>query len=136
MNYYKMCPFCEEHYLEKALEEHQKYCSDRLLQKIVSREDDLDVAPGRKFDQGKNRLDLIPPRAEWEVGRVLTYGAEKYDDENWRKVADARRRYLGAARRHLNEFQRGEAVDKDSNCHHLACAIVSLMFVLELELET
>jgi hypothetical protein len=40
--------------------------------------------PGKKFDQGKIRLDLIPPQTIIDVGQVLTYGASKYGPENWR----------------------------------------------------
>lgn len=90
---------------------------------------------GQKHDQGKNRLDLIPPLAEEEIGWVLTHGAEKYGPKNWRMVENAEERYHGAARRHINAYARGEDSDYDSGLHHLAHAIVSLMFVLELELE-
>lgn len=33
---------------------------------------------GVKFDAGKTRLDLFPPEALEEIGKVLTYGAKKY----------------------------------------------------------
>ena len=90
---------------------------------------------GRKDDQGKVRLDLMPPRAEWEVAAVLTHGAQKYDDENWRKVPDPVKRYEAAAKRHISRWKRGQRSDVDSSRHHLAHAICSLMFILELELE-
>lgn len=89
---------------------------------------------GRKFDQEKPRYDLLPPYALEEVVKVLTFGATKYSDENWRKVPEGRRRYFAAAQRHQWQHKRGELVDKDSNCYHLACAITNLMFILEKEL--
>lgn len=89
---------------------------------------------GRKFDQEKPRYDLLPANALEEVVKVLTYGASKYDDENWRKVPEGRRRYFAAAQRHLWQHKRGELIDADSKCYHLACAITSLMFMLEKEL--
>ena len=56
---------------------------------------------GKKYDDGKNRLDLLPPFALEEIGWCLSHGAKIYGDENWRKVPDLRKRYLGAARRHI-----------------------------------
>lgn len=90
---------------------------------------------GRKYDAGKPQMSLIPPLAERAAAEVLTFGARKYDPENWRKVPEARRRYLDAALRHINEYRSGHPTDSDSGLPALAHAIVSLMFVLELELE-
>ena len=86
---------------------------------------------GVKHDNAKPRFDLIPPMAILEVARVLQYGATKYAPENWRHLDNLRGRYLGAAGRHINAFQRGEQLDDESGMYHLACAITSLMFVLE-----
>lgn len=83
-----------------------------------------------KHDGGKSRLDLVPPTALDLVGRVLGFGAAKYTDDNWRKVDD-RRRYLGAALRHLNAWAAGENVDPESGMPHLAHAVCSAMFLLE-----
>jgi len=33
---------------------------------------------GKKFDEGKLRMDLIPPAAIYGLAKVLTYGSEKY----------------------------------------------------------
>ncbi len=90
---------------------------------------------GRKFDSGKPRPELMPPYAEEEVARVLAFGAEKYDDDNWRLVENATKRYFGAARRHLIAYRKGERSDPESSLHPLAHAVCSLLFVLELELE-
>ena len=56
---------------------------------------------GRKDDQEKNRLDLIEPEFIEGVGRVLTFGAGKYEPNNWQKVEDAKDRYYAAALRHI-----------------------------------
>ena len=97
--------------------------------------DDVAFTSGIKHDQGKPRFDLIPALAESEIAKVLAYGAEKYSAENWRFVENAGSRYLAAAKRHINQWQQGEEIDKESNLHHLAHAITGLMFILELELE-
>lgn len=89
---------------------------------------------GMKHDEAKPRFDLIPPHAERQVAEVLEYGTRKYAPDNWRKVDNAHARYLAAARRHINAWQAGEAIDPESRLNHLAHAITSLMFILELEL--
>lgn len=89
---------------------------------------------GRKYDGGKLRYDLIPVLALEEVARVVTKGAEKYDDENWKLVPEGRRRYLAAAMRHIQQWRKGEIYDEEMGTHHIANAISNLMFILEKEL--
>ena len=89
---------------------------------------------GRKFDGGKLRYDLIPVLALEETAKVVTKGAEKYDDENWKLVPEGRRRYLAAAIRHIQEWRKGEIYDEEMGTHHIANAISNLMFILEKEL--
>ena len=93
---------------------------------------------------------LLPVDALEEVVKVLTAGAVKYNEpmseENWRKVDNPFFRYYGAAMRHMEADRKGEMIDidkvnkdgsisKGTDCHHLACAIASLMFMLQLNLE-
>lgn len=96
---------------------------------------DMQAAVGMKHDEAKPRFDLIPPIAELEVAKVLEYGARKYDANNWRYVENPQARYMAAARRHINAWMQNESYDDESGLPHLAHAITSLMFILELELE-
>jgi hypothetical protein len=89
--------------------------------------------PGRKDDAGKRRYDLVPPVALAAVADVLTFGAEKYDPENWRRVPDAPRRYLAAIMRHVEAYRAGERLDPESGLHHLAHAVTCALFVITLE---
>lgn len=73
---------------------------------------------GVKFDQGKPRMDLIPPEALFGYAAVLTFGAEKYADRNWEKGM-AWGRVFGAAMRHLWAWWRGEELDEESGLPHL-----------------
>lgn len=91
-------------------------------------------SPGVKHDQGKPMFSLLPPLAELEVVKTLTFGAGKYSPDNWRKIEPIR--YVDAAGRHINAHRRGEAMDAESGLHHLAHAICCLMFQLEKELES
>ena len=89
---------------------------------------------GRKYDGGKPQLYLLPPKSINEVGKVLTFGAEKYDPHNWRKVDDLQNRYTSAALRHIFAHIDGESVDEETGLSHLAHAMCCLLFKLEDEL--
>ena len=89
------------------------------------------LTPGKKFDSEKPMLYLLPPKSINEVGKVLTYGAQKYDPENWRKVDDLQNRYTSAALRHIFAHMEGEEDDKETGLSHLAHAMCCLLFKLE-----
>ena len=86
---------------------------------------------GTKHDHGKPILGAVPPHAELAVGRVLTFGAEKYARGNWDKVEDHENRYMDAALRHLNAHRRGELADSESGESHLAHAACCILFMLD-----
>lgn len=87
---------------------------------------------GVKADGGKMQPRLLMqsmPNAVSEICEVLTYGANKYTPDNWKKVeAD---RYTDALYRHLLAFHAGEQVDSETNKHHLAHAACCILFLLE-----
>lgn len=89
------------------------------------------VQIGTKHDHGKPILGAVPPHAELAVGRVLTFGAEKYARGNWDKVEDHENRYMDAALRHLNAHRRGELADSESGESHLAHAACCILFMLD-----
>lgn len=84
-----------------------------------------------KFDTDKLRYDLLPPLAIEEVVLNLTRGAKKYKPNNWREVDDINR-YLAAAMRHIEAHRKGELIDEDQGCMHVAMAATNLLFVTEL----
>jgi hypothetical protein len=89
---------------------------------------------GRKFDGGKSQYGLLPPVALEETVKVLTYGAEKYEPDNWRRVPGAIDRYFDALQRHVWAWKRGEEIDPETGLHHMAHAICCAMFICELEI--
>ena len=91
----------------------------------------MTTSTGQKHDEGKNRLDLIPPAFILGVGEVLTHGAVKYGDYNYLEVEDASSRYYAAAQRHLNALWGGEVKDPDSGLPHIFHAITSLLMFNE-----
>lgn len=93
------------------------------------------IEQGRKFDSGKLRYDLVPVLAFEDQVKGLTYGTIKYDDNNWIKVPEGRKRYMAATFRHIQAYRKGEMYDKESGCHHLSCAINNLSFIVEKDLQ-
>lgn len=87
-----------------------------------------------KYDEGKPRYELVPVSAIRALADVLTFGAIKYSDNNWKKV-DEPSRYIGALYRHLEAWRGGEATDPESGKPHLHHAITNLAFLIELEEE-
>lgn len=83
----------------------------------------IKVESGKKLDEGKNRLDLIPPAATEGVGLVLTFGAKKYAPYNWTKGI-AYSKIIAAIKRHLLAIERHEDIDEESgllHVDHMAC---------------
>lgn len=82
-------------------------------------------AVGRKNDQEKPDLSLIPTDALWGMASALTYGAKKYDRHNFRNGL-AYSRLVAATMRHLSAWNEGEEIDRESGLNHLDHAMASL----------
>lgn len=97
---------------------------------------------GLRYNKGKVRLDLIPEFPINEIGKILTYGANKYTivnenddiietgDNNWKKGMSWKS-IIASTKRHLSAFEKGEDYDKESNLLHIAHAATNLIFLLE-----
>ena len=90
---------------------------------------------GRKFDGGKTQFGLMPPFALKEFADVLTYGAKKYDPDNWKRVPDAKSRYFDAAMRHMWAWKSAEKTDPETGLHHMAHAMCCLAFIIDIEMD-
>ncbi len=91
------------------------------------------MSEGRKHDQGKPMVSLIPSAPLIEVAKVLTFGAGKYDPHNWRQGMNMSR-LLDANFRHMLAFKEGEDLDPESGISHVAHAICGNLFLLEYQL--
>lgn len=90
--------------------------------------------PGAKLDAGKNRLGLVLmglAAALEEVGKVGTYGADKYTPNGWEFVPNGIERYTDAMFRHLLA-ERRENRDADTGLLHAAHAAWNALARLEL----
>jgi hypothetical protein len=92
----------------------------------------LTEAPGVKYDIGKLRFDLIPPRVMQELAEVYTMGAEKYEPRNWELGIEYSRLY-SAVQRHLHCYWTGQNLDEESGLPHLAHAMWGIAALLEFE---
>lgn len=107
---------------QTKLEEWQINMSKLMDEEIKQKE-------GLKYDQNKLRLDLIPPEAIEALGKVLTYGAAKYGDSNWKKGMRWGRIYA-ALQRHLLAWHGSRDIDSESGLPHLYHALANLTFLI------
>jgi hypothetical protein len=88
-----------------------------------------------RYNEGKPKLSYFARSFRWmnaAVARVKEFGANKYDDENWRLGNKPDQEYLDSLFRHLDYFFAGEFYDQDSGCSHLAHAVWNLSALAEL----
>lgn len=77
---------------------------------------------GKKNDflDKKLRWDLLPLGEIEDIVKVYTAGSIKYGDNNWQNLDNGYQRYKAAMLRHLLEYEKGNTIDEDTGCHHLA----------------
>lgn len=83
---------------------------------------------GLRFNKGKLRLDLIPGTTTRALGRVLTFGAQKYDDRNWEKGlpwSDT----IASLKRHLLAIEEGSDYDEESGLLHIEHVLTNAAFL-------
>ena len=85
----------------------------------------------QKFDGKKNRIELIEPEFIEGLGRILSFGADKYEANNWMKASskEDQDRIYGALQRHLLAYKKGEKLDSETGESHLYHACCNLMFL-------
>lgn len=71
-----------------------------------------------KWDDQKPRRSYFDEVIQ-EVYKVSMIGAQKYEVHNW-KLCREPFRYLDAADRHASKVYRGQMIDEETGCYHLA----------------
>ena len=89
---------------------------------------------GRKNDRldGKLMWELLPIEYIEEIVDVLTKGATKYAPNSWQNLENGIDRYYAALLRHLVAWRKGEDIDSDTQCRHLAQVACNAIFLLHL----
>lgn len=82
-------------------------------------------AVGGKQSGSPYRMDLIPPLAAFAVASVLKEGADKYGDDNWKKITIPD--HLNHALAHAFAYMAGDK--SDDHLGHMACRV---LFALDL----
>jgi hypothetical protein len=85
---------------------------------------------GLKYDQSKPRMDLMSPIALAHLSSVLTFGAQKYAEHNWRSGIQMSR-LISASQRHLTAIQAGIDYDEETALPHAAHLMCCAMFMIE-----
>lgn len=88
----------------------------------VESSNDADCGKGMKndFKDDKLRWDLLPMEEIEDVVRVYHAGAKKYSENSWQNLENGFDRYRSALLRHMMEYMKGERIDPDTGCYHLA----------------
>lgn len=97
-----------------------------IIKKYVRNEEEesqIGQETAARFVEGKIRHDLIPPFVLDELAKVYTYGTIKYDDENYLKGLKWKKEVIGPMLRHLWKWIRGERIDEESGCNHMAMVL-------------
>jgi len=103
---------------------------------------------GVKYDTGKADVSLIPFEVLEECAEVLMHGARIYGRYNWQNGLEYTRLSAACDRHHKKFMDKHQTLDLEEDCkgckqpkcdkhskrHHLAAAIVNLMFMLSYEL--
>lgn len=87
-----------------------------------------------RYNAGKPRMGLLPPSLLKGVAEVMTFGATKYEVDNWKKgLTDEN--CLSSCLRHITSYMDGEVMDKESGLPHIAHAACNLAFMLHFHKE-
>ena len=101
-----------------------KTISYRLVEKCKTKdmEQKNENTEAKKNDRldDKLRWELLPLEDVEDIVRVYTAGAKKYGPDQWQNLPDGIRRYKAALLRHLVEFDKGNEIDEETGCRHLA----------------
>ena len=82
----------------------------------------------------KPMMSLIEPDFITELAELLTFGANKYDRDNWKKCKhEDIHLYKDALLRHLYSYLNGQDRDPETNIHELVCVACNAMFLHYME---
>lgn len=99
------------------------YSDNGIMDIILSKDPVENKSVKNDIIDDKLRWDLLPMEEIEDIVKVYHAGAKKYGPNNWQNLDNGFERYRAAMFRHLMEYMKGERVDSDTGCFHLAqCA--------------
>lgn len=129
------------------LKDRPMYCGSvtrndkrRIIYKLIEQcktkdmEQKKENTEARKNDRldDKLRWELLPLEDVEDIVRVYTAGAKKYGPDQWQNLPDGIRRYKAALLRHLVEFDKGNEIDEETGCRHLAAVAWNAIAMLHI----
>ena len=128
------CAYCFFLRNRCTLKDDPMYCGNNtrndkesISYKLVEQCKPKDMEQENKTEARKNdrlddklRWELLPLEDVEDIVRVYTAGAKKYGPDQWQNLPDGIRRYKAALLRHLVEFDKGNEIDEETGCRHLA----------------
>jgi len=85
---------------------------------------------GSRESDKKLRVDLVPPCVIEGLAEVLTFGAKKYGDHNWKKGLYLEKEVVGPLLRHLLAWRQGQELDPESGMHTLKHVLCNAAFLV------
>ena len=126
---------CEPKYCGVFTRNDNKRISYKLVEQCKSKDmEQENKTEARKNDRldDKLRWELLPLEDVEDIVRVYTAGAKKYGPDQWQNLPDGIRRYKAALLRHLVEFDKGNEIDEETGCHHLAAVAWNAIAMLHI----
>ncbi len=81
-----------------------------------------------RYNTGKLKWSLVDFDSLEDMVKVLNFGAEKYEPNNWKKGLNTKQ-ISDSLMRHLFAFLRGEDIDKESGLPHTGHIMCNAMFL-------
>ena len=109
-----------------------------VIYKLVEQCKPKDMEQGNNESKKNDRLDdklrweLLPLEDIEDIVKVYTAGAKKYGPNTWQELPDGIRRYKAALLRHLVEYDKGNKIDEETGCHHLAAVAWNAIAMLHI----
>ena len=81
----------------------------------------------------KPMWELLPLEDMEDIVKVYTAGAVKYGPDRWQNLDNGYKRYKAALFRHLVEYEKGNRIDEETGCQHLAQVAWNAIAMLHLD---
>lgn len=119
--------------MEDKLKEGKKYDGSKLRMELIPYDSLIEVAKvitvEHKFSGLHLRFDRISFATLIEVAKIFTFGADKYEANNWRKGLKWSR-IFGALMRHSSAWCLGEDNDPEHDITHLAACLWACLIII------
>jgi hypothetical protein len=100
-----------------------------LLNDWIQTLEKKDILERKKSNKDKLKMSLVEPEFIEEIAKVLTDASKKYDDDSWKNVEDAEKKYKDALLRHTMQYLKGIETDNESGLPHLSHMATNIMFL-------